>query len=128
LDGLQVRQIVNRIVPSEADIDLGRIVLLLVLNRLLSPEPLYQVAEWLGQTILPEWLEIELEQVYDNRLGVHWIGCTHILENCGEHSGTSNPGKPGGIRCFALDLTSIYFEGSMKKADWRSMGIVGISA
>ena len=53
LESLQIRQTVNRLVPSEADIDLGRVVLVLVLNRLLSPQPLYQVEDWLEQTILP---------------------------------------------------------------------------
>jgi hypothetical protein len=43
LSALEVRQTVNELVPTEADIDLGRIVLLLTLNRLLAPQPLYQV-------------------------------------------------------------------------------------
>jgi len=37
LNDLQVRQTVNELAPTEADIDLGRIVVLLTLNRLLAP-------------------------------------------------------------------------------------------
>ena len=56
LSALQVRRIVNGLVPSQADIDPGRIVELLVLNRLLAPKPLYQVSDWFAETVLPEVL------------------------------------------------------------------------
>ncbi|MEJ5199142.1 MAG: DUF4277 domain-containing protein, partial [Anaerolineae bacterium] len=69
LSDLGVRDTVNAVVPTEADIDLGRVVLLLTLNRLLAPQPLYQVREWLAETVLPEVLGIAVEQAYDNRLG-----------------------------------------------------------
>ena len=39
LQALRVKQIVNSLVPSEAEIDPGRGVLSLVLNRLLAPSP-----------------------------------------------------------------------------------------
>ncbi len=69
LEALGVRQTVNELVSTETDIDLGRIVLLLTLNRLLAPQPLYQVQDWLAETVLPEVLGIAPEQAYDNRLG-----------------------------------------------------------
>ncbi len=69
LEVLGVRQTVNELVPTEADIDLGRVVLLLTLHRLLAPQPLYQVQDWLAETVLPEVLGITPQQAYDNRLG-----------------------------------------------------------
>ena len=69
LEALGVRQTVNALAPMEADIDLGRVVLLLTLNRLLAPQPLYQVQDWLADTVLPEVLGITPQQAYDNRLG-----------------------------------------------------------
>jgi hypothetical protein len=69
LEALRVRQTVNELVSTEADIDLGRVVLLLTLNRLLAPQPLYQVQDWLAETVLPEVLGIAPQQAYDNRLG-----------------------------------------------------------
>ena len=66
---LQVRQITNELVSSEADIDLGGLVILLTLNRLLAPRPLYHVQAWLAETVLPQVLDIAPEKVYDNRLG-----------------------------------------------------------
>ena len=69
LSALQVRRIVNELVPSQADIDPGRSVELLVLNRLLAPQPLYQVCDWFAETVLPEGLDIRPQQIYDNRPG-----------------------------------------------------------
>jgi hypothetical protein len=42
LRALLVRETTNEVVVSQADVDLGRVVELLVLNRLLSPRPLYE--------------------------------------------------------------------------------------
>lgn len=69
LEALGVCQTVNALVPTEADIDRGRVVLLLTINRLLAPQPLYPVQDWLADTVLLEVLGIILQQVYDNRLG-----------------------------------------------------------
>lgn len=69
LSALQVRQRTNDLVASQAEIDPGRMVLLLTLNRLSAPQPLYRVADWLGETVLPEVLDIPPGKVYDNRLG-----------------------------------------------------------
>lgn len=52
LETLHVRDIVNRYCPTRAEVDHGTVVLVLVLNRLTLPLPLYQVADWLGQTVL----------------------------------------------------------------------------
>ena len=56
LTALQVRGIVNEVVPSQADVELGQLVVLLVLNRLLAPQPLYEIQGWLAETVLPEVL------------------------------------------------------------------------
>ncbi len=61
LSALEVCQTVNELVPTKADIDL-----LLTLNRLLAPQPLYYVQDWPAETVLPQVLGIAPEQVYDN--------------------------------------------------------------
>src|SRR5215210_7069794 len=69
LDALQLRTITNATVPGQADIDLGQILVVLTLNRLLAPQPLYHIQAWLAQTVLPELLAIHPAQLYDMRLG-----------------------------------------------------------
>lgn len=66
---LQVRQIVNRHCPTAAEIDHGTVVLVLVLNRLMAPRPLYKIADWLGQTVLIHQVGLAPEKFNDDRLG-----------------------------------------------------------
>jgi transposase len=68
LETIQVRDIVNRYCPTRADVDHGTVVLVLVLNRLTLPLPLYQVADWLGQTVLACTLGIPAGKFNDDRL------------------------------------------------------------
>jgi len=69
LEELRVQQVVHGLVPSAADVDLARIVMLLVLDHMMTPQPLYHVGEWFSDTVLPEMLKVPVAKVYDNRLG-----------------------------------------------------------
>ncbi len=123
LTALQVRQLTNELVPSQADIDLGRIVELLTLNRLLAPQPLYHVQDWLAQTVLPEMMDIAPEQVYDNRLG-------RALDRLHPHLGELWASVISrAIEFYDLDLsvlhwdiTSIYFEGAYTDSELAAYG------
>jgi transposase len=50
------------------EIDVGRIVLILTLNRLMAPQPLYRVGQWAKQTILPDLLSVFAGKLYDKCL------------------------------------------------------------
>ncbi len=113
IEALSIRQIVNRIVPSQAKIDLGRIVEILILNRLLSPVALYGVSDWMAESVLPELLNVESNQVYDNRLG---RALDQLYPKLGEVWAAI---VSRAIQIYDLDLsilhwdiTSIYFEGA----------------
>ena len=69
LETLQVRAIINRHCPTKAEVDHGTVALVLVLNRLLFPLPLYQVADWIGQTVLVGVLGVPAAKFNDDRLG-----------------------------------------------------------
>lgn len=123
LKELAVRGTVNEVAPTKADIDLGRIVMLLVLNRLLAPHPLYKVQEWLAGTVLPEGLGISPAQVYDNRLG-------RALDRLYPHLGELWERLVcRAIQVYGLDLnvlhwdiTSIYFEGNYTESELAAYG------
>lgn len=66
---LNIVSIINRYCPSKADVDEGTVALVLALNRLMSPRPLYKVSEWMAETILEETLSISPEKFHDRRLG-----------------------------------------------------------
>ena len=69
LEILDVRRIINRHCPSATQVDHGAVVVVLVLNRLMAPRPLYKVADWLGQTVLVTVLGIPAAKFNDDRLG-----------------------------------------------------------
>ena len=68
LETLQVREIINRHCPTQAEVDHGTVALVLILNRLLFPLPLYQIADWMAQTVLVAVLDIPAAKFNDDRL------------------------------------------------------------
>lgn len=123
LADLHVASATNNLVPSQADIDLGRIVVLLVINRLLAPRPLYRVEDWLAETVLPELLDIAPEQVYDNRLGRALDRLYPYLGDLWARLAAE------AVRVYNLDLnvlhwdiTSIYFEGAYTDSELAAYG------
>ena len=69
LETLKVRQAINRHCPTQAEVDHGTVALVLLLNRLMFPLPLYQVADWVGQTVLVAVLGLPAAKFNDDRLG-----------------------------------------------------------
>jgi transposase len=69
VESLGLRETVNGLIRTRADVDLGRIAEWLTLNRLLAPRPLCWVKRWAGNTVLPEFLGTPVSKLYDNRLG-----------------------------------------------------------
>jgi transposase len=69
LDTLGLRDIINELRPTKANVDLGLVALTLVLNRLMAPQPLCWVNRWLAQTVLPAALDLSPAKMYDQRLG-----------------------------------------------------------
>jgi len=68
LESLQVRTIINRHCPTRAQVDHGTVALVLILNRLLVPLPLYRVADWVARTMLVQTLDIPPAKFNDDRL------------------------------------------------------------
>ena len=69
LTRLKVRETINRYCSTQSPIDNGAIVLVLVLNRLMAPRPLYKVVDWLATTLIAEYLGISRYKFNDDRLG-----------------------------------------------------------
>lgn len=69
LETLQVRHIINRHCPTKGEVDHGTVAVVLILNRLMFPLPLYQMADWVGRTVLHTVLGIPAAKFNDDRLG-----------------------------------------------------------
>jgi transposase len=68
LEILQVREVLNRYCPTQAEIDHGLVAIVLILNRLDGPRPLYQIAQWLAQTMLVCTMGVPAAKFNDDRL------------------------------------------------------------
>ena len=69
LETLKVGQVINPHCPTQAEVDHGTVALVLLLNRLMFPLPVYQVADWVGQTVLGAVLGVPAAKFNDDRLG-----------------------------------------------------------
>lgn len=69
LETLAVRQVINRHCPTKGEVAHGTVAVVLILNRLMFPLPLYQVADWVGRTVLVSVLGIPAAKFNDDRLG-----------------------------------------------------------
>jgi hypothetical protein len=69
LEALQVQETINRHCPTAAAVDRGAVAMVLILNRLTVPRPLYRVAGWLARTVLVYHLGVPVEKFNDDRLG-----------------------------------------------------------
>ncbi len=69
LSRLRVREIINHYCPTQSPIDNGTVALVLVLNRLMAPRPLYKVVDWLATTLVAELLGVSRFKFNDDRLG-----------------------------------------------------------
>jgi transposase len=69
LEVLRVEAIINRHCPSEAEVSHGTVALVLILNRLMAPRALVNVADWVGRTVLTQMLGVPAAKFNDDRLG-----------------------------------------------------------
>lgn len=69
LEVLQVREIINRHCPTRADVDHGAVAMVMILNRLVAPRPLFRIADWMSRTVLVRTLGISADKFNDDRLG-----------------------------------------------------------
>ena len=69
LETLQVREVINRHCPTAAEVDHGTVAVVMILNRLMVPRPLYQIADWLARTVMVYQLGVPAEKFNDDRLG-----------------------------------------------------------
>ena len=117
LEQLHLRQVVSAALAAvhgeeTTVVASGRLVEVLVLNRLMAPRPLYRVGEWLQGSVLAHRLGVDPAQVNDARLG-------RLLDALDGVSAAIWPELVahalalGGTDLAAVyyDITSFYFEG-----------------
>jgi transposase len=69
LERLQVAKTIDRLVPWEGDVPLGTLVEIMIINRLLAPQPLFRLDEWARKTGVAAYYGLDPGQLNDDRLG-----------------------------------------------------------
>ena len=126
LEALGVRQIINSLGINGADIDLGRVVEMLILNRLLAPQPLNHVGEWVEQSIVGRMFGLEASQLYDQRFGRALESLQPLLAEAWLQV-VSRAVRQEKLEVGVLhwDTTSIYLEGVYEASDLATYGHSG---
>ena len=108
---------------TPGDLDAGLVAGVLVLNRLLAPQPLVHVETWLAGTALPDLWGLEAPQCNDDRLA----RTLDAWRRTWRPSGRTWSWPP--VRAFGLDLsrlaydlTSVAFCGAYEEADLVRFG------
>lgn len=123
LERLHLRQIINSLATTGAEIDLGRVVELLTLNRLLAPRPLNHVGEWVKQTVVATMFGLEESQLYDQRFGRALDDLQPILaEAWVELVSQAVRQEKLDLEVLHWDTTSIYLEGEYEVSDLAAYG------
>lgn len=123
LQSLNVVSIINRYCPCQADVDEGTVALVLALNRLMSPRPLYKVADWMAETVLEDTLGISAEKLHDRRIGDLLDAIHPHIDNIWKdmvHQAFEVYGIS--LDFIHYDITSLYFQGEYEDADLVNYG------
>jgi hypothetical protein len=123
LDTLQVRHIINDYCPTRAEVDHGTVALVLILNRLTMPLPLYQVADWLARTVLVYTLGIPAAKFNDDRLARTLDAiCPHCREIWQEVVDRALAQMELDLSVIFYDLTAFVVHGSYPDSQYVDYG------
>jgi len=120
---LGLSEAIDRLCASGHTVSHGKIIALLVMNRLQAPKPLYKVQDWLEQSGLESALGVQAEQAHDTRLGE---SLDAVYE---QHQAIWQQVVLVAVRRYHLpldwlhyDITSTYFEGAYSASELVKFG------
>jgi transposase len=127
LDRLQIAETMDRYLPMRSRWDLGvshgRVLEMLVLNRLMSPKPLYRIQSWAEQLFTEAFGPVTASKLYDNRIGralnvlhphIEAIEAEIVCQAITEFQVSTD--------IVHYDPTSIYFEGEYPAEELLKLG------
>lgn len=103
-DKLGLSDAVSELVPYEGDVELGALVEVMVLNRLLQPKAMFKIGEWAEKASVTDYFGLTAEQLNDDRLG-------RALERIAEHGDQVQAALVlSAINEFELDVSQIHYD------------------
>ena len=112
---LDVEAIIERYCPTEAEVRIGAVIVILCLNRLVAPRPLSGVADWAAKTVIEELTGVPASKLNDDRLGRALDAIyPHLEEIWVEIVGRALLRYDIDLSLVFYDLTAFYFEGAYR--------------
>lgn len=127
LDRLQIAETMDRYLPMRSRWDLGvshgQVLEILILNRLMSPKPLYRIQSWAEGLYTEAFGPVTASKLYDNRIGralnvLH----PHIEAIEAEIACRAITEYQVSTDIVHYDPTSIYFEGEYPEEELLKLG------
>jgi transposase len=104
VERLQLRAIIDELIPWEGNVPLGTLTEILVINRLLQPKAMFRIGDWAQQAGLTDYYGISAEQLNDDLLG-------RGLERLAKHREAAEPGVVvRAIKTFRLRVNQVHFD------------------
>ena len=104
VERLQLRSIIDELVPWEGNVPLGTLTEILVINRLLQPKAMFRIGDWAAKAGLTDYYGVSAEQLNDDLLG-------RALERLAKHREAAEPGVVvRAIKTFRLRVSQIHFD------------------
>jgi hypothetical protein len=120
---LEVEEIIDQYCPTETQVNIGTVVVILCLNRLVSPLPSSRVTNWAAKTVIEEYTGVPASKLNDDRLGRALDAIFPQLEVIwAEIAGRALVRYEIDLSLVFYDLTTFYFEGEYKKSQFTSRG------
>lgn len=120
---LEVERIIDRHCPTEAEVNIGTVIVILCLNRLVSPRPLSRVADWAAKTAIEEYTGVPASKLNDDRLGRALDAIyPHLEVIWAEIVGRALVRYKIDLSLVFYDLTTFYFEGEYEESQAIVLG------
>ncbi len=120
---LEVEAIIDKYCPTEADVNIGTVILILCLNRLTAPRPLSGIADWAAKTVIEELTGVPASKLNDDRLARALDAIyPHLREIWTEIAGRALVRYRIDLSLVFYDLTAFYFEGEYKNSTQVTFG------
>ncbi len=120
---LEVEAIIDKYCPTEADVNIGTVIVILCLNRLTAPRPLSGIADWAAKTVIEELTGVPASKLNDDRLARALDAIyPHLREIWTEIAGRALIRYRIDLSLVFYDLTAFYFEGEYKNSTQVTFG------
>jgi transposase len=114
---LDVEAIIDKYCATEAEVNIGAVILILCLNRLTAPQPLSGIADWAANVVIEELTGVPASKLNDDRLARALDAIyPHLQEIWAEIAGRALIRYRIDLSLVFYDLTAFYFEGEYKNS------------